>query len=250
MLPSFLILGAQKSGTSSLYNCLRQHPSLRLPRIKEIHFFDLNFMRGLKWYERQFPKSLFNPTKITGEATPYYLFHPAVAERVSIALPNAKLIVMLRDPTLRAYAHFQMSVSKGNETILDFEAALAAEHERLQGEAEKLLADPGHFSFSHQKHSYYSRGLYCQQLNNWLRFFPRSQLHIIQSELFFDDPQRELDRLLLFLGLDSYVFSGFERHNKGNYTPLDQAVRQRMAQQYRESNQNLEALLEQPFDWS
>ena len=142
MLPSFLILGAQRAGTSSLYNYLRQHPSLRLPRKKEMHFFDLYYMRGLKWYARQFPAFVFNRTKKTGEATPYYLFHPAVAERVANALPNVKLIALLRDPTVRAFSHFQMSVFKGNETILDFEVALAAEHERLQGETENLMADP------------------------------------------------------------------------------------------------------------
>ena len=106
MLPSFLILGAQKAGTSSLYNYLRQHPSLRLPQKKEMHFFDLYYMRGLKWYARQFPAFVFNRTKKTGEATPYYLFHPAVAERVATALPNVKLIALLRDPTVRAFAHF------------------------------------------------------------------------------------------------------------------------------------------------
>jgi hypothetical protein len=214
MLPYFLILGAQRAGTSSLYKFLRQHPSLRLPRKKEIHFFDLYYTRGLRWYARQFPAFVFKRKKKTGEATPYYLFHPAVAERVADALPDVKLIALLRDPTARAYSHFQMSVFKGNETILDFEAALAAEHERLQGETENLMADPDYFSFFYQKHSYYARGLYCQQLKHWMRFFQRSRLHVTQNELLFDDSQAELDKLVLFWGWKVLRFLNSKRLTK------------------------------------
>ena len=83
-----------------------------------------------------------------------------------------------------------------------------------------------------------------------MRFFPRSQLHIIQSELFFDDPQAELDKLVLFLGLDGFEFSKLQPLGEGNYTPLDADVRIWLAQQYRESNPDLEVLLGRHFNWS
>src|SRR5262249_13344047 len=118
MLPGLVILGAQKAGTTSLFNYLSAHPQVRSPTNKEVHYFDLNFARGPTWYRAHFPKrsdtSLeqddIRDEQITLDASPYYLFHPAVPERLKTTLPQAKFIVMMRNPVDRAYSHYWHSV--------------------------------------------------------------------------------------------------------------------------------------------
>ncbi|HEX9782521.1 MAG TPA: hypothetical protein VGA56_07280, partial [Opitutaceae bacterium] len=104
-MPDFIILGAQKAGTTSLYAYLLEHPQVLPARKKEVHYFDLRYERGERWYRSHFPsqramqargRSLGNRV-ITGEATPYYLFYPRAPERVASVVPNAKFIVLLRD---------------------------------------------------------------------------------------------------------------------------------------------------------
>ena len=102
-LPDFLIIGAQKCGTSSMFAYLNQHPQMKLPDVKEIHFFDLNYSNGLDWYTSHFPPASLSHRMVTGEASPYYLFHPHVPERVRLHCPDVKLVVMLRNPVDRAY---------------------------------------------------------------------------------------------------------------------------------------------------
>src|SRR5438552_2173012 len=97
--PQFIIIGAQRCGTTSLYNYLIKHADVMPAATKEIHFFDLNYRKGIDWYYSQFPDHYHG--RITGEASPYYLFHPHVAGRIKAALPGVKLIVLLRNPTDR-----------------------------------------------------------------------------------------------------------------------------------------------------
>ena len=115
ILPRYLIIGAQKSGTTTLYEYLNQHPAVARSFIQEVHFFDLNFARGLEWYRAHFPtylrreyvRSRRRMELITGEASAYYLFHPLVCARVRETLPDVRLIVVLRDPVERAWAHYR-----------------------------------------------------------------------------------------------------------------------------------------------
>src|SRR5947209_1159841 len=137
-LPDFLIIGAQKAGTTSLYRYLAAHPDIVASTRKEVHFFDINFWRGEWWYRSLFPlrrrlqrrPPLRNRPAITGEASPYYLFHPFAPERAAQLLPDAKLIVLLRDPVERAWSHYRHEVANGRETMT-FPDALAAEPARL-----------------------------------------------------------------------------------------------------------------------
>ena len=109
-LPDFVIIGAQRCGTSSLYSYLIEHPQIAPATRKELHYFDLNYAAGDEWYRSQFPQFPDTPfdgrLTVTGEASPYYLFHPMAAERCASVVPDAKLIVMVRDPVERAYSHY------------------------------------------------------------------------------------------------------------------------------------------------
>ncbi|MEA3445693.1 MAG: sulfotransferase domain-containing protein, partial [Bacteroidota bacterium] len=194
-LPDFIIIGAQKCGTTSLFAYLKQHSEIDLPEEKEIHYFDNKYDKGIEWYKSQFPD---NSGKISGEATPYYLFHPHVKERIFKHCPNTKLIVMLRNSTDRAYSHFVMEKNRNNEPLLTFEDAIVAEPIRLEKEQNKINNDPKYCSKIHQRFSYLSRGKYYSQITEWLKYFPLERFLFIKSERFFMNPEKELHRVFYF----------------------------------------------------
>ena len=171
--PDFVIIGTQRGGTTSLHAYLSAHPQVITPVTKELHFLTDRYERGLDWYLGQFPREL-PPDVITGEATPYALFHPLAPRRLLETAPAAKSIVLLRNPVERAYSHFLLERSRGEET-LDFAAALDAELERLDGEEARLARDPAYVSHPHKHASYMARGEYVRQLERWFGVFPREQ---------------------------------------------------------------------------
>lgn len=247
---SFLILGAQRGGTTSLYDHLTKHPRIARAKTKEVHYFDLNYTRGPSWYEEQFlrPPRL-RRNLVRGEASPYYLFHPEVPARAKALLPDAKLVVLLRDPVSRAFSHYQMERRHGSED-LSFADAVRAEPDRLDGEAEKLI-DPAYISFSHQKLSYFSRGLYADQIERWLRFYPRERFLFLPSEDLYVDPGSTLNRVLDFLGLDSIDLPTYAHRNLGGYEDrMDPGMRASLYDLYRPHNQRLYVMLEHDFGWS
>src|SRR5689334_8975756 len=115
LLPDFIIIGAQKGGTTSLYNYLIEHPLIKSARRKEVHYFDRNFHKGVSWYKAFFPTSLekyyaeniLKKDFITGEGSPEYLFYPHCAEKAVRVLPQAKIIALLRNPVDRAYSQYR-----------------------------------------------------------------------------------------------------------------------------------------------
>src|SRR5262249_39397358 len=182
--PDFLIVGAQKAGTTALYAYLREHPAIAGPPWKEVSFFDRHYRRGTSWYRGNFPSSLYlrrlearsGETPIVGAATPTSLSHPAGPERVAAVVPNARLIALVRNPIDRALSHYHHEVALGREPLA-FEDALAAEESRMDGELERMR-DPGYFSHAWWNFTYVSRGLYAEQLER----FPRERLLIVPSD--------------------------------------------------------------------
>jgi hypothetical protein len=196
--PDFIIIGAQKAGTTSFYEYLKAHPDFRPASVKEVHYFDLNYTRPVEWYNSHFAFNWLHRNAFTGEASPYYIFHPAVAQRVHAYNPEIKLIALLRDPVKRAYSQYCMNVARGDET-LSFEQALEKEAERLDGEEEKLMKDTAYYSFSHQNYSYLSRGRYVLQIKHWLKFFPFEQFMFISDLMLMQEPQQVMDAFCGFI---------------------------------------------------
>jgi sulfotransferase family protein len=237
MLPGFVIIGVMKGGTTSLYYGLADHPNIQLPVTKQIHFFDLNYPKGRRWYEAHFPTR--KAGKISGEATPDYLFyHPDSARRLYESLPDARLIALLRNPVDRAFSHYNHMIRLGKET-LSFEEALDREDERLSGEAEKLSADPSYYSFNRHYLSYLSRGRYFEQIEQWLSAFPAEQLLVLNSHSFFDDPDRGAAQVIDFLGLPAARLENLRRLNTGRYDNMNPATRQRLIEYFRPHNARL-----------
>ena len=246
--PNFIILGAQKSGTTSLYAYLTQHPHIAPAAVKEIHYFDLQFDKGPEWYYSQFPTAAERGHKITGEASPYYIFHPQVPQRIYDLCPEVKLIILLRNPVDRAISHYYYYIKIKYES-LSFEEAIALEPERLKGELEKLLADPTYFSYEHQHHSYLSRGIYADQLPAWMKLFPKEQLLILKSEDLYTNPAAGYNSVLEFLGLPPHQLKAYQKHNATQYSPVDEKVYEQLKAYYRSPNQRLAQLCDRDFGW-
>jgi hypothetical protein len=253
-LPDFLVIGAQKCGTTFLYQLLTQHPSVRAAFVKEVHYFDLNFEKGEGWYRSQFPlRARRNRSYITGESSPYYMFHPHAARRAAEVVPSAKLISLLRNPTDRAYSHYQHQVEhvrgEGHET-LPFEEAIEAEEPRINEQRRQLLRDERHDSVNYRSYSYLSRGIYVDQLAEWSKYFDGSRMLVLKSEELFDDTQGTLKRLLDFLEIPRRTFDmPSSIPNKRQYADMKPETRRRLDAYFEPHNQRLYEYLGSNPSW-
>ncbi len=193
VLPNFLCIGAQKTGTTTLYQILKEHPDVTVSRPrKETKYFyrDEEYKLGLEFYSKFF--SYEKPKKAIGEFDPDYLYFPYVAERIYNDLgTDVKFIVMFRNPVDRAYSQYLMSIHKGMEK-LSFEEALKHEMKRIEkgGRIEK------------NNFSYISRGLYDEQLSRYFKFFSKENfLFINYDEEFKNDLAGTLNKICNFLGI-------------------------------------------------
>lgn len=253
--PGFILVGASRCGTTSLFRALMEHPQIARPTFyKGINYFDLNYYRGMRWYRGHFPVTEIARRKAAGygemvafEASGYYLYHPFALERASRDLPSVKLIAMLRDPAERAFSAYKHEYARDFERET-FERAVELEDERLAGEIDRMRDDPTYESFSHRHHSYLHRGHYAEQLERGFNFFPQSQWHIIDSKTYFDNPAVEYRRLLAFLGLDAFE-PHFGQHNARPSKPMPPQMLHALQDYYAPHDKRLTELLERPFSW-
>jgi len=245
-LPDALIIGAMKSGTSSLHYYLTQHPQVIAPLRKEVHYFDLNLQRGESWYRANFGQA--GQAGVNIDSSPYYLFHPLVPQRAHALVPGAKLIVLLRDPVRRAYSHYWHQRNKGRES-LSFEDAVAAEPGRIDRAHELLARGEIEHSDAHQYFSYLARGRYAEQLRRWLQFYPRERLLVLRFEDLVREPLPVLNRTLDWLGLPAMASARLEPRNTRRYPPMAPQTAARLQEYFAPYNAELEPLLGERFSW-
>jgi hypothetical protein len=245
-LPDAVILGAMKSGTSSLHNYLVQHAGVIEPLRKEVHYFDLNFERGEAWYRAHFGR--IGEPGVNLDSSPYYLFHPAVPQRLQSLLPDAKLIVLLRDPVRRAYSHYWHERDKGREK-LSFEAAIAAEAGRLGNSHQQLADGTLPRSGEHQHFSYMARGRYAEQLDGWFAVVPRDRFLILRFEDVAREPLAALNATLDHLGLPPAAAVRLEARNTRQYPPMADEAAGRLREYFAPHNRRLEELIGRPMGW-
>lgn len=174
-LPNFIIIGAQKSGTTWLYEVLKTHPKIKMAYDrKEVHFFDRYFDRGIKWYQERFP---YDESFLIGEATPKYIYDKDVPERIYNNLPEVKLVLILRNPVERAYSQYKYLVQEDNYQE-DFGRAIKEYPDILE------------------------RGLYFEQIDRYLNFFEREQLKILIFEEMINKKDEKLNEISDFLNLN------------------------------------------------
>jgi len=255
VFPDFIIIGTEKSGTTSLYDYMIQHPSIFAARTKEVHYFDINYV-GEWWYKSHFPtvfkKNYFkrkNEKFVTGEATPYYLFHPLVPQRICQTLPKVKLIVILRNPIDRAYSLYHDNIRKKIEN-LSFEAAIKKEDERLKDEKEKILANSRYNSIIYWGYSYLTGGIYTQQLKTWFNFFHKNQFLILKTDDLQTNPNQVLNKTFSFLNVDNHEIQNLNTMNVGKYKPMETSTREFLHDYFYNYNKELENFLNMKFNWN
>lgn len=248
MLPTVIVIGAQKGGTSSLHEYIAAHPDVGRPSLKEIHYFDDNNVEPLAWYKAHFPRA--GRFRDACEASPYYLFHPRCPDLIRSALPDVKLVALLRDPVERAYSHYQMNHAFFGYETLDFGSALDREDDRLAGEEERIIGDPGYRSFAHKHFSYVGRGMYARQLERWYAEFPREQLFVAPSESLFADPARVLHDIQDWLGLARHTPADLRPRNTRSYTSIEPEIAAKLRARFGSDSAQLTELTGVEFPWA
>lgn len=249
-LPQVLILGAMKAGTTSLFYYLAQHPQLVSGLQKEVEFYSMYWERGVDWYRGRYPLQPPWSDRIGLDASPYYLFHPAAPYRAKATVPDAKLLVILRDPVDRAISHYFHSRKVKTED-LSIEEALDAEPARLAGERARLLREPGYQSRSWRNHAYVGRSRYAEQIEQWLEHYDRSQLLVLDLADLEADVAGVYAEVLRFLGLPDYFPASVERKNigVGDASTVPDGVRERLAAALDGEDEKLQALVGRRFSW-
>ena len=189
----FILAGAQKSGTTALHYFLSKHPKITMGDQQEIHFFDNDalFASDVDYGElhKHYPPLALS--SIAGDCTPSYIYHEPAAGRIWKYNPGIKLLILLRNPVDRAFAHWNMQRFRGREP-LDFFDAVREEKTRIAG------APPAEA----RRFAYVDRGFYGQQLERLFKFFRREQIKVIKFEEFRDRQRETLTSIFSFLGLE------------------------------------------------
>jgi len=256
VLPNFIIIGAAKSGTSSLYEYLIQHPSIYKCLVKEPNYFAIYFHKSLEWYRTYFPSSLtkFYVEKIlknkfsTGEASTQYYWYPHAAKRVKELLPNVKIIVLLRNPIDRSFSHYQMEVRHGNEQ-LSFEDAIKNESSRTKDEYKKMMNDTMYFSPKYTMQAYIEKSIYINAIKRWTDHFPLNQFLFVKSEDLFENTTEELNKILRFLNLSEFKLKKYDVIRKGTYSKLEPKIRNELRVFFKPYNEQLYEYLGKDFGW-
>ncbi len=251
-LPDFIIIGTVRSGTTSLYYNICQHPCVLPAAYDELGFFDSNYHLGLNWYRSLFPtffsKWIVRLNKkygITGEDTPFYIWNPIVAKRILKILPNVKLIVLFRNPVDRAYSNYHLGIRAGSEN-LSFEDAIQVELNRLnnteiesENELEKYTTP----------RSYITKGFYADQLKIWLELFNPEQLIIVSTENLEANPQEILDKIYDFLKIPKNHKLIPEKQKIASYPKMKSETRKFLVDFYKKYNAELFSMIGREFDW-
>lgn len=251
-LPDFLLLGAQKCGTSFLFNRLSRHPNVEPAVVKEVDFFSKHFDRGVGWYRSCFPARADGEPSLSWEASPNNLFYPHAARRAAEVVPDARLIVLLRNPVDRAYSHYHHQVRLGHETLPTFEEALEAEEARLRGKRDRMLRDEGYLPPEFPRFSYRARGVYADQLEEWYGHFGEEQLLVVKSEDLYGSTPETVAEIVRFLGLPVWkpeaarLARGAPKHPR---EPMDPATRERLERYFEPHNRRLYERLGRDFGW-
>lgn len=257
VLPNVLVVGAQRSGTTSLFLYLAQHPLVFGPRrAKGVHYFDTNYDRPLDWYRAHFPRRSmmdrlareFGTAPAVGEGAPYYLFHPAIPDRIAAVMSECRIIVVLREPLDRAVSHHAHEVRRGFETLSLIDA-FEAEEGRLAGEEDRLLADPTYVSRAHIHHGYIGRGQYAGQLERYLDRFGADRVLVVDSASLKENPGGEVRKVTDFLGLHPIEGAEYPLYNKRDHDAVDVELRSRYGPCFDVSNARLAELLPGRLSW-
>jgi hypothetical protein len=253
-LPSFLIIGFGKCGTTYLYERLQDHPNVYPSLRKEVNYFIFRYDESVDWYRAHFaPARSYVGSGIvaTGEASPGYVLNPGAPRRIAELLPDVKLIALVRDPVERAYSQYHHQRRLGVEPLPTFEAALDAEPERIRGQKERLERNPDYTGdFAWYTLSYLMQGIYADYLEPWLDLYPRDQLLVIPSGKLYKDSTATLQEIAGFIGLPPWQPQTQQGHRSFAYPPMELETRARLKAFYAPHNERLFNMLGVDYGWN
>lgn len=253
VLPDFFVIGVVRSGTTSLFHYMGQHPCIESSAYDEIGYFDDNFHLGLNWYKSLFPTK-FTKNKIknkhgkflTYDVTPFYIYNPLVAKRILESFPKSKIISNLRNPIDRAYSNYIIALQEG-DTTKTFEETICDAIDELEKNKSKLNDDAYLVNVHYE--NILARGFYADQLKIWYKLFPKDQLLMISSENLANNTDNSLTQIFKFLGLSDFKINDTSRKNKRKYSPMKKETRDLLIEFYKPHNEELYRLINQNFDW-
>ena len=248
VLPDFFIIGVVRSGTTSMYHYLDEHPSIVKSAYDELGFFDDNFRLGWAWYKTLFPTTITKRIVkrktgnfLTFDDTPFYVYNEDVAKKIKNYFPKTKLIIILRNPIDRAYSNYHLGVRMGDEKRT-FDQAVDDEMQEIAEYNEIKLDD-------YISQSYLGRGIYVKQLEIWLKYFPASVIKILESERFSNDTEKTMNEVFEFLDLPNHNIRNLKKKNVAEYPPMRTETRQKLCNFFSEYNEKLYDMLKVRYDW-
>ena len=248
VLPDFFIIGVVRSGTTSMYHYLNEHPSIVKSAYDELGFFDDNFRLGWSWYKTLFPTTITKRIVkrktgnfLTFDDTPFYFYNEDVAKKIKNYFPKTKLIIILRNPIDRAYSNYHLGVRMGDEKRT-FDQAVDDEMQKIAEYNEIEMDD-------YISQSYLGRGIYAKQLEIWLKYFPASVIKILESERFSNDTEKTMNEVFEFLDLPNHNIRNLKKKNVAEYPPMRTETRQKLCNFFSEYNEELYDMLKVRYDW-
>jgi len=253
VLPECFVIGVVRSGTTSLYHYLGQHPCISSSAYDEIGYFDNNYHLGVNWYKSLFPTK-FTKNKIikkhgkflTYDVTPFYIYNSLVARRILASFPRAKIISNLRNPIDRAYSNYILMYQDG-DTTRTFEEMIQMAMDEIEKNKSKLNDEVYAADTFYQ--NILARGFYADQLKIWFEKFQKKQILIIPSEDLALKPDQVLTKVFEFLDLPYFKIKDFTRQNKRVYHPMKDETRKLLVEFYKPHNKKLFDMLGSKFDW-
>ena len=255
VLPDFLVIGAKRCGTTSLYQHLSEHPCIsRSPR-DNIGFFNENYHLGINWYKSLFPTVFYkkkmeskNKHCLFFDVTSTYMEEELTAKNVYEVNPNQKIIVILRNPVDRAYSHYHVNVKEKSEKR-SFEDAIFEEMNRIKSERIIQNKNKNLRVFTPNNIHYLKKGFYALQLKSWFKIFPREQILVLSTEEFQEDQNLIYKKIFDFLNIPNMKIKSTEKMEKGNYIPMKHDTRNLLLDYFRQCNHELFELINSEFDW-
>tara|TARA_Y100000996_G_scaffold411235_1_gene395003 strand:+ start:2012 stop:2848 length:837 start_codon:yes stop_codon:yes gene_type:complete len=248
VLPNFIIVGTVRSGSTSLYYNICEHPSVISAAYDEIGFFDSNYHLGINWYRSMFPtekemSEVKNKTgsSLTGEDTPFYFWKEEAIKRIFDTIPNIKIIAIFRNPIDRAYSNYNLGLRAKTEE-LEFEDAIDEEIKFLRKHTFRESID--------RRRSYISKGMYEKQMELWLNVFPRKQIHILSTEDMQKYPKYTLQKIFKFLELKEYNIKNPQKQKQAKYEKMNEETRKKLLEFYEPHNEKFFEVIQKRFDWS
>ena len=246
VLPDFLVIGAKRCGTTSLYEYLGKHPCIKKSSHDHIGFFDDNYDLGIGFYKSFFPtifeKKIYevkNGKFLTNDVTSSYIQNTKIVNRIVEMLPNSKIIAILRNPVDRAYSEYNLHL-RANAEIESFDSLIQNEINSIENKN-----DGGKI----KNNSYLKKGFYYDQLKPWFELFPKNNILILSTEKFGENTSQVFNDIFKFLNLKNYNIQNPKRMQKGSYSKLNPSTREKLLEYYEPKNKQLYELIGKKFNW-